>query len=529
MKLNSVDLIYLDPPFNSKKDYHAIYKDETGRPLPDQIAAFCDQWTLDEARERSIRSMPVMLREAGIDDDVAEFWKIWMNALRNTQPSLLAYLSYMVERIIWMKGLLRPTGSIYLHCDSTASHYIKVMLDGIFGHKNFRDDIVWQRASGRAKGSQHDARTFGRDVDYILHYSKGEKYLHNNITLPLTKSEMCKKFPNVDEQGRRYNTDVPIFRSRSMGERPNLCYTYRGVTNPYSSGWRVSRQRLEKMDKSGEIIWRERKSPLRKSFVSNYKGKPLGCLWTDIPNVVGGSERLGYNTQKPIRLLERIIEASSNEEDVIFDPFCGCATTLEAAHKLKRKWIGIDIAIHAIKRVAKVRLQERLGLIEGEDFKIEGVPRNLEGAKDLWERDKYHFQKWAVEQADGFVTAKQTGDGGIDGRLYFGSPKEKELKSMVIEVKGGKNVNIADLRALHSVMERDTAEMAGLIILHPLNDRKSKNFHKLMAESGDYEYDGRLYPKMQILTVQELLDGKVFNTPFSMGKRKTAQQDLFND
>ena len=176
-----------------------------------------------------------------------------------------------------------------------------------------------------------------------------------------------------------------------------------------------------------------------------------------------------------------------------------------------------------------MRLQERLGLIEGQDFKIEGVPRNLEGAKDLWERDKYHFQKWAVEQADGFVTSKQTGDGGIDGRLYFGSPKEKELKSMVIEVKGGKNVNIADLRALHSVMERDSAEMAGLIIRHPLNDRKSKNFHKIMAEVGDFEYDGRLYPKIQILTVQELLDGKLFKTPFSMGKRKTAQQDLFND
>ncbi len=161
--------------------------------------------------------------------------------------------------------------------------------------------------------------------------------------------------------------------------------------------------------------------------------------------------------------------------------------------------------------------------------RIEGVPRNLEGAKDLWERDKYHFQKWAVEQADGFVTAKQTGDGGIDGRLYFGSPKDKELKSMVIEVKGGKNVNIADLRALHSVMERDSAEMAGLIILHPLNDRKSKNFHKLMAKAGDFEYGGRLYPKMQIITAEELLNGKVFNTPFAMGKRKTAQQDLFND
>ncbi len=174
MKLNSVDLIYLDPPFNSKKDYHAIYKDETGRPLPDKIEAFCDQWTLDEERDRAIRTMPVLMRSAGIDDDITQFWQTWMNALRNTQPSLLAYLSYMVERMIWMKGLLRPTGSIYLHCDPTASHYIKVMLDGIFGHKNFVNEIVWHY------GKWTNAAThFQRNHDIIFLYSKTDKYVFN--------------------------------------------------------------------------------------------------------------------------------------------------------------------------------------------------------------------------------------------------------------------------------------------------------------------------------------------------------------
>ena len=143
--LGSVDLIYLDPPFNSNREYNAIYKDETGRPLPDQVEAFCDLWTLDEERERAIRNMPLLMRGAGIDDEVVEFWRLWMNALRNTQPRLLAYLSYMVERLVYMRPILKPAGSIYLHCDPTASHYIKVMMDGIFGPQNFRNEITWQR------------------------------------------------------------------------------------------------------------------------------------------------------------------------------------------------------------------------------------------------------------------------------------------------------------------------------------------------------------------------------------------------
>ena len=517
MRKDSVDLIYLDPPFNSNREYNQIYKDETGRPLPDQIDAFCDLWTLDEERERAIRSMPVLMREAGIEDSVAAFWKLWMNALRKTQPRLLAYLSYMVERILQMRSILKPTGSIYLHCDPTASHYIKVLLDAIFLNKNFRDEIVWQRASGRAKGSQYPSRTLGRDVDYILHYSKGNQYIHNKVTLLLSDEELSSKFPHVDDQGRRYGTGVPLFRQPSMGERPNLCYSYNGVTNPHPSGWRVSLERLKKMDANGEIIWRKDKNPLRKSFASDYAGKPLGCLWTDIPNVLG-RERLGYATQKPLKLLDRIIKASSYEGGIVFDPFCGCATTLESAHRLGRRWIGIDVAIHAIKRVTALRLRDKLGLVEGQDFTIEGVPRSLEGAKDLWERDKYHFQKWAVEEVDGFVTTKRTADGGIDGRLYFDCPGKRDLQSMAIEVKGGRNVSIRDLRALTGVLDNDLAMMAGLIIMRPLGTIQTRNFHSLMGQVGDVSINGINYPKLQILTVPEILEGKRFNTPGAVGR-----------
>ena len=222
-------------------------------------------------------------------------------------------------------------------------------------------------------------------------------------------------------------------------------------------------------------------------------------------------------------LLERIIKASSNPGDVVMDPFCGCATTIEAAHKLDRRWIGIDIAIHAIKRVARVRLEDRLRLVEGEDFEIGGVPRNLEGARDLWTRDKYHFQKWAVEQVDGFVTTKRTADGGIDGRIYFAMPQtsatERDpLRSMIVEVKGGKNVGVGTVRDLRGTLEREGAEMAGLIVMDEPGPRKRTNFGKEMATAGDMNALGTLYPRMQMLTVSEILEGKRFMTPGTVGQ-----------
>ena len=210
----------------------------------------------------------------------------------------------------------------------------------------------------------------------------------------------------------------------------------------------------------------------------------------------------------------------------MLDPFCGCATTLEAAHHLGRRWIGIDIAIHAVKRVAQKRLQERCGLEAGKDYVIEGIPRNLEGARDLWERDRYQFQKWVVEQVDGFVTSRPTGDGGIDGRLYFAVPGERDLQSLVIEVKGGKNVGINVLRSLLGVLDNNDALMAGLIIMEPLGETKALNFNRFMAEAGDLEVLGIPYPRMQMLTVAEIVEGKRFNTPSVAGLRREPQMQL---
>ena len=453
----SVDLIYLDPPFNSNREYNAIYKTETGRPLPDQIEAFNDTWTLDEERERAIRHMPILLRETGVDDEVADFWRIWTSALRGTNPKLLAYLSYMVERLAYMRVILKPTGSIYLHCDPTASHYIKIMMDGIFGHRSFQNEIIWSYRRWPSKSHKYQTMH-----DVIFYYTPGKTHTFN--------------------------------------------VSYEPPSDSYLKRFKGKTQVLDPETKTKKLVVDE-----------PTKGMPMRDVW-DLSILAGSSkERLGYRTQKPLALVERIIEASSNPGDVVLDPFCGCGTTMEAAERLNRKWIGIDIAIHAVKRVARARLIERLRLVEGQDFEVEGVPRNLEGAVDLWKRDKYHFQKWAVEQVDGFVTTRRTADGGIDGRLYFDVPGEEDLQSMAIEVKGGKHVGIGVLRELRGVLENDHALMAGLIVMHSPGDRQAASFGRFRADVDDLAVHGRPYPRMQMLTVQEILDGKRFDTPSVVG------------
>ena len=516
MKSGTVDLIYLDPPFNSNREYNAIYKDETGRPLPDQVEAFCDMWTLDPERERAIRMMPIVMRKAGVGDDTVKFWQLWMNALRNTQPELLAYLSYMVERLVRMKRLLRPAGAVYLHCDPTASHYIKVMMDGIFGHDRFRNEITWKRTE-----SHNTAKGYGNIADIILYYVAGDSPTWNPQYTGYSERQLARH-RHEDERGRYRLDDLTAPRPNSDSGK----WEWRGTMPGANRGWGYRREQLEEWWELGLIQVKRDGTPRMdglKRYLHESEGQLLQNIWTDVPRVPNtGEERMGYDTQKPLALLNRIIKASSNEGDVVFDPFCGCATTLEAAHSLGRKWIGVDIAIHAIKRVAQVRLKDRLGLVEGKDFAVEGVPRNLEGAKDLWERDTYHFQKWAVESVDGFVTTKRTADGGIDGRLYFDVPGKRDLQSMVIEVKGGKNVTIADLRALHSVLGRDEATMAGLIVMEPLSDRKRRNFEQLIAEAGDLDVMGKFYPKVQILSVPEILEGTRFDTPSVYGRKASA-------
>lgn len=540
MPMGYVDLVYLDPPFNSNRDYAAIYEDETGRPLPEQIDAFNDLWELPPERIEEIKMMPVLMREAGVPDEAAELWKHWMNALRKAQPRLLSYLSYMTERMLPLRSVVKPTGSIYLHCDPTASHYIKAMMDSIFGHQNFRNEIIWKRT-----GAHGRAKKWGPIHDTILFYTRSDSYTWNRVFEPYDQSYIDDFYRHKDGHGRyRHVTlDGPGKRGGSSGA------AWRGVDpTPKGRHWELPpdralpawfkhppgyaqmtvQERLDVLDAAGLIYWPPRGSvPQYKRYLDAAEGNPIQDIISDIRPIGSQAiERLGYPTQKPVALMERIIKASTNEGDVVLDPFCGCASTIEAAHRLNRRWIGIDIAIHAIKRVAKIRLEDRLGLKEGVDFVIEGIPGNLEGAQDLWERDKHQFQKWAIEQVEGFVTTKKTADGGIDGRLYFHLPGQPDLESMVIEVKGGKNVNIETVRALRGVLDRDQAQMAGLIVMNDLGDRKTKNFLREMQDAGMMEIGGIRYPKMQLLTVSEIFQGQRFVTPTVAKAKMVAQPSL---
>jgi len=496
----SVDLIYLDPPFNSQRNYNLIYKNLTGLPVPEQEEAFCDAWDMDPEKEEMVRNMPQSFREYGADEDLVAFWATWINALRHTQPRLLAYLVYMSYRLFEMRRILKPTGSLYLHCDSTASHYIKVILDGVFGHQNFRNEIIWKRTTAHNTTS----RRLGDITDTIFFYSKTNRYVFYPPTQERDERYVENFYRFVEPDGRRYRLH-DIERNAALGIRPNLIYEYKGYTPQY--GWMMTREKLEEFDRLGKLAWNSKGRPLRKIYLNEVAPPKVGNLWDDIPPIqASASERLGYPTQKPIALLDRIITASSNPGDVVFDPFCGCGTAIYAAHLSGRKWIGCDIAILSVQLVRDV-LFRRYGLQEGEHYEVSGVPLSVEGAQDLFNRDPRQFQHWSVELAGGFSSTKHSGDLGVDGRIHFETGDS--LKNMVISVKGGK-LTPAFVRELRGVLEREpNSEMAGFICLQ----EPTKGMISEAASAGTYTYLGKEYHRLQIRTIQDLLDGKAFDTP----------------
>ena len=370
----TIDLIVTDPPFGKSRTF------VSGKLNPELTAAERAE-ELRQMAEWGVASRR-SAQKAGIawpgDDGRAGYDDIWTwqdvhvefaEQLEQSHPrvssliytarvvhsdGLAAYLSYMAVRVIEMHRTLRPAGAVYLHCDYTANSYLRMLFDAVFGKDNLRGEVIWRRAGGRAKGSQHPRKTFGTDTDTILFYAKSPAARLADGARPLTEAEEQDRFPLAEEgTGRRYNTDVPLFSSPSMSPRPNLCYTYRGVSNPHPSGWSVSRDKLAEMDARGEIIWREGEQPLRKSYADRYRGQPLTTLWADIPNLTGGRESTGYPTQKPLALAARMIKASSRPGDVVLDPFAGCAYVPVAAEGLDRQWIACDISPRAMTVVKR--------------------------------------------------------------------------------------------------------------------------------------------------------------------------------
>jgi DNA modification methylase len=530
MPKSSVDLIYLDPPFNSKRNYNMMYKNMTGKPVPEQADAFCDTWEMDAEKEAIAKSMPVLMREHGVEDYYVEFWRLWMGALRNTQPHLLAYLIYMVQRLLHMKTILRPTGSIYLHCDPTASHYIKVMMDGIFGHSHFQSEIAWKRTS-----SHSSAKRWGPVHDVILFYTKSDKYTWNKIYQQYDESYLDNFYRHTDEKGRFRLGDLT-----GAGTRSGESGTAWREVDPTKSGrhWAVPavpnlsaeqikamsvQERLDALDKLGLIYWPKRGSiPQFRRYLDHKRGVTIQDVVTDIdPLSPHSEERLGYPTQKPISLLDRIIQASSNEGDVVFDPFCGCGTTIYSAEKNRREWIGCDIAILSIRLVTDT-LVSKYHLVSGKDFNVSGIPVSVDGAEELFKRDPFQFQHWLVERVGGFPMQKKVADRGIDGRIYFET--HNGLKEMMLSVKGGK-LRPTDIRDLRGVLEReDNAEIAGFLSLQ----EPSRAMKEEAARAGVYEYEGVNYARIQLLTVQEILEGKrEFHTPTKLGSKVKTGQTSF--
>lgn len=365
-----VDLIYLDPPFKSDRSYNLLYRSSTGHPVPENLIAFTDTWQFSEETARLLDDMPYLWQQYGVSADALIAWQRWTDILQKTQPSLLAYLAYMTKRLLLMRGLLKSTGSIYLHCDPSASHYLKVVMDLVFGHQHFRNEIVWCYQS-----RPQPKRTFARKHDILLFYACSEQYTFNwqSVARPLQPSTV-KKYRRCDSNGRRYR-----LQGRGITGSP-IC-----SQKDVSPEWELTHP---------EWVVRD--------YLDSKVGIAREDWWTDIDilNQVS-KERLGYPTQKPIALLRRILLASSQPGDLVFDPFCGCGTTIYAAHETGRHWIGCDIAMIPAHLISHT-LAERYRLSEGVHFNIVGEPATL----------------GMVEKVEGFPTRKGP-DGGIDGRLFF--------------------------------------------------------------------------------------------------------------
>ncbi|EFH79607.1 DNA methyltransferase [Ktedonobacter racemifer] len=507
-----VDLIYLDPPFNSNRNYNVLFKDEHGSDSEAQITAFEDTWHWTVATEHTYYHI---LNHSS--DKVVEMITALRAFIGTNQ--MMAYLVMMTARLIELHRVLKPTGSLYLHCDPTASHYLKIILDTIFGAQNFRNEIIWKRTSSHGNVTT----TYGDVTDTILYYSRGGKPVWNQVYIPYTQKHIESSFTHVDSDGRRYTTSD----LRNPGYRPNLIYDYKGY-KPHPNGWAVSREKMEEYDRQGRLWFPSNKDGrIRlKRYLDESPGHRVQNLWDDIPPISSqAAERLGYPTQKPLALLERIIAASSNPGCVILDPFCGCGTAIAAAQKLERKWIGIDVT-HLSIALQKYRLE---AMFPGIKFKIVGEPEDMSAAYQLAKDDRYQFQWWALSLVrakplgglEGSKTGKKGSDKGIDGIINFVDDASGKPKRVIVQVKSG-HVKSGDIRDLVGTMQREQAAIGVFITLEPA----TKDMKTEAASAGFYHSPGwgKDYPRLQILSIADLLQRKEVHMPPQSGTFKAAQR-----
>ncbi len=511
----SVDLIYLDPPFNSNRNYNVLFKDERGTDSEAQIVAFEDTWHWNEAAQRTYDE----LRKQA-PDHVTRMIEALHDFIGTNQ--MMAYLVMMAARLFELHRVLKSTGSLYLHCDPTASHYLKIVLDTIFGPDQFRNEIIWKRTSARS-----DSHKWNHIHDTLLFYSKSERFTWNTQYTSYDKEYTDSFYRNIEkETGRRFTLSDLMASGTRNGSSGK---SWRGIDpNTRGNHWKYTVETLEELDKEGRIYWPEKDGgvPRYKRYLDEMPGMAIQSIIIDIPPLSAHSrEKLGYPTQKPLALLERIIQASSIPGDVILDPFCGCGTAVAAAQKLGRKWIGIDIT-HLSIALQKYRLQE---MFPESTFKVVGEPRDIGAAKQLAQDDRYQFQWWALSLVrakplggqEGSKSGKKGSDKGIDGVITFIDDANDKSKRVLVQVKSG-HVKSGDIRDLVGSVQRENAAIGVFITLEPA----SRDMIAEAVSAGSYHSPGwhSDYPKIQILTIADLLKGAKVQMPVQYGTFKQAKR-----
>jgi adenine specific DNA methylase Mod len=493
----SVDLIYLDPPFNSNASYNVLFRAPSGKQSEAQIEAFEDtwHWTGDNGAELAFDEVM-----HGGNAEAAKMLKAIRSFLG--ENDMMAYLTMMAVRLLELHRVLKPTGSMYLHCDPTASHYLKLLIDSVFGPRNFRTEIIWKRSSAHSDTKQ-GRRQHGRIHDTIFFYARSDEWTWNPLYASYDQNYIDNFYRFVEPgTGRRYR--LGDLTGPGGAAKGNPAYEVMGVTR----FWRYSKEKMDELIAAGRVVQTSPGTvPAYKRYFDEMPGVPLQDIWSDI-NPIGAQaqERLGYPTQKPLALLERILSTSSNEGDLVLDPFCGCGTAVHAAEKLKRRWIGIDITHLAIGLIER-RLKDAF---PGIKFDVHGTPKDFAGAEDLAKRDKFQFQWWAVGLVDAvpYGGKRKGADTGIDG-YYFCKPDGKKTEAGIVSVKGGETLHRDMVSDLRGVMEREQAPFALMITLRD----PTAPMVKEAAAAGFFDTPFGKFPRLQIATVADTLAGKLPKLP----------------
>jgi site-specific DNA-methyltransferase (adenine-specific) len=495
----SVDLIYLDPPFNSNRNYSVIFNkhDVTKDEDKAQIQAFEDTWHWTHVTDVQFGEFIQNPKTPGQAADALTAFHTLLG-----ENDAMAYLTNMAPRMLELYRVLKPTGSIYLHCDPTMSHYLKVLMDAIFDPRNFRNEIIWNRTG--AKGLQ--TTRLARNHDVILSYGKTDAFTFNRdaMFIPYREDELDEKtkekYSLKDSDGRRYQLTSLINPAK---DRPNLTYEFLGVTRV----WRWTKERMKEAYEAGLVVQTKPGNvPRLKRYLDEQLGKPLSDVWTDIaPINARAAERLGYPTQKPLALMDRIISLSSNKNDVVLDPFCGCGTTVDAAQRLERQWIGIDITYIAVDLITK-RLRHTYGDNITQTFVVDGIPKGVAGAHALFTKSPFDFERWAVSLIGAEPNQKQVGDKGIDGVARFPLGPKNQFGKILVSVKGGKHLNRGMAQHLLGAVSEHKAQMGVLITL----EEPTKGIKDVIDHGGNFTHpaNGQNFPKLQRITIADLLDGK---------------------